>query len=316
MLRKILIDCDTGIDDALALLYALKHPQVQVLGISTGFGNTSADQAAENTLRIIRLAQPGYEVPVFVGASKPLEGDWAGPNVRVHGINGIGGVVLPRSEQKVSAEPAPDWIVRIARQMPGELTLVTLGRLTNLALALQQEPRLPELLKNVVTMGGAVVAPGNASPVAEANIMGDPEAADLVMQAGFNLLLVGLDVTHRVQLSKAHLDALSRHCPPENQAISDFLQEVMEPYFDFNRHADHFLDRCPTHDPLAMLLAVDPTPGIYRKMPVRVECGGTFCRGMIVADRRTVPMEGPYITVCVDVDAERALETLLSVFTD
>ena len=315
-MKKLLIDCDTGIDDSLAILYALKHPRVRVLGICTGFGNASAEQATDNTLRILRLAQADDRVPVAIGARAPLCGAWPGANAIVHGENGIGDVELPRSERTPIAEPAPDFIVRVARENPGELTLVTLGRLTNLALALQKEPELPRLLRSVVTMGGTVFAAGNCSPVAEANFAGDPEAADLVMQAGFDLLQVGLDVTHKVRLTAAHLASLDRHCAPENRAIVDYLLAAMKHYFRFSLLAEHNLDHCPVHDPLAMLLAVDPGAGVYRKMPARVECGGTLCRGMLVTDRRVVPMDTPHITVCLDVDATRAVETLLSVFTE
>lgn len=315
-MKKLLIDCDTGIDDSIAILYALKHPRVRVLGICTGYGNSSAEQSTENTLRIIKLAQPGYEVPVAVGAAAPLNGIWPGPNAIVHGANGIGDVELPESTQKPIGETAPEFIVRMAREHPGELTLVTLGRLTNLALALRLEPKLPQLLQNVVSMGGTVFAAGNCSPVAEANIAGDPEAADIVMSAGFELLQVGLDVTHKVQLTAAHLAALDRYCAPENRAIADYILAAMKHYFRFNRMADYDLDHCPVHDPLAMLLAVDPSSGVYRKMPARVECGGTYCRGMLVTDRRVVPFDSPYITVCLDVDVTRAVETLLAVFME
>lgn len=170
---KMLIDCDTGIDDSIAILFALKRPDVRVLGITTGCGNIDAYQAAENSIRLIHLAKPGYEVPVAVGANAPLVGPWEGPVPHIHGANGIGNAELPPADQKPAAEAGWDMIVRLARENPGELTVVTLGRMTNLALALEKEPALPRLVKNVVAMGGAVRAPGNVSPVSEANIAGD-----------------------------------------------------------------------------------------------------------------------------------------------
>lgn len=315
-MKKLLIDCDTGIDDSLAILYALKHPRVRVVGICTGYGNASAQQATENTLRMIHLAQPGYEVPVAMGAEAPLNGKWVGPNARVHGKNGIGDVELPASEQKPLDEHAADFIVRMAHEQPGELTLVTLGRLTNLALALQKEPTLPRLFKQVVCMGGTIFHAGNCSPVAEANIAEDPEAADLVMQAGFPLLQVGLDVSHQVRLTAQQLHSLDLHCAPENRAVVDYILGAMRHYYRFNRLADYSLDHCPVHDPLAMLLAVDPSSGTYQQFPARVECSGALTRGMLVVDRRVVPMDTPPITLCVGIDALRAIESILSVFTD
>ena len=227
MLKQILIDADTGIDDSIAILFALKRPDVRVMGVTTGFGNTTARQAAENSLRLIRLAGAPYEVPVAVGATEPLAGNWKGPDPHIHGPNGIGGVELPPSSQQPLEEPAWAFIARMAREHPGELTLVTLARMTNLAKALEIEPDLPRLLKRVVFMGGTFHAPGNVSPVAEANIAGDPEAADRVFQAGFDLTMVGLDVTQKVRLTTDHVAILDKYAAPENRPIVDYLKQAL-----------------------------------------------------------------------------------------
>ena len=202
----------------------------------------------------------------------------------------------------------------MAREHPGELTLVTLARMTNLAKALEREPQLPRLLKKVVFMGGTFRAPGNVSPVAEANIAGDPEAADRVFQAGFDLTMVGLDVTQKVRLTTAHVDILDKYAAPENRPIADYLKQALPFYFRFNRLQNNCLDHCPVHDPLAMLTAVDPSVVTVRTIPARVECGGTFCRGMVVADLREHPIKAPGVSICVDVDSRRALEELLTTF--
>ena len=315
-MKQILIDADTGIDDSIAILFALRRPDVRVMGITTGFGNTTAVQAAENSLRLIHLAGAAHKVPVAVGAAGPLKGSWSGPDIHIHGPNGIGGVELPPSDQRPLEEPGWKFIARMARERPGELTLVTLGRMTNLALALAEEPALPRLLKRVVSMGGTFRTPGNVTPVAEANIAGDPEAADQVFQAGFDLTLAGLDVTQKVRLTADHVDMLGRYAAPESQAIADYIQAVMPFYFRFNRRQNNCLDHCPVHDPLAVLAAVDPSVVTVRKIPARVECAGTFCRGMVVADLREHPIDAPGVSICVDVDARRAVEELLTAFMD
>lgn len=313
-MRYILIDADTGIDDSIAILFALKRKDVRVVGITTGFGNTDARQAADNTLRLIKLSGVSYEVPVAVGATGPLVGEWEGPVPHIHGHNGIGDAQIPASDQQPLEEAACDFIVRMAKAYAGELTLVTLGRMTNLALALQKEPQLPKLVKNVVFMGGTYQAPGNVTPVVEANMAGDPEAADMVFQAGFDLTMVGLDVTQKVRLTAGHIDLLEKYAAPENAPIVDYLKQAMPLYFRFNRMQNNCLDHCPVHDPSALLVAVDPSLVTVQRLPARVECGGTFCRGMVVADLREYPIDAPYLSICVDVDARKALEELLTTF--
>ena len=313
---KMLIDCDTGIDDSIAILFALKRPDVRVMGIITGFGNTTAEQAAENSIRLVHLANPGYEVPVAIGADRPLNGEWDGPVPHIHGKNGVGEAQLPAVGQKPVKEPGHEFIVRMARENPGELTLVTLGRMTNLAQALQLEPNLPKLLKNVVAMGGTVKVSGNASPVSEANIIGDPEAADMVMMAGFDLTMVGLDVTMKTRLTLRHIQALDHYCAEENRPICEYIKQALHFYYRFNRVQNNCIDDCPVHDPLAVLVAVDPSLVMMRKMRARVECGGTYCRGMIVTDVREEPFDAPFTTFCMDVEGEKAVAELITTFMD
>lgn len=315
-MKKILIDADTGVDDALGILFALKREDVQVVGITTGFGNTYAEQAAENTLRLIKMAKVPYEVPVAIGAKAPLVGEAGNPPFIIHGENGIGDVNLPETEQKPLEESAIDFIIRMANEHGRDLTIVTLGRMTNLALALEKEPNLPKMVKDVVFMGGTYQAPGNMSPHTEANIAGDPEAADLVLQGGFEITMVGLDATTKVRMRPLYFDALLQYAPKENQAIAKYLKESHQIYFDFNRISGNATDNVPLHDPLAVLLAIDPSFGTYKKRRARVECGGTFSRGMIVTDYREEPMDAKFLTICVDVDADEAIEKLFGAFME
>ncbi len=309
----LLIDADTGVDDSIAILYALLHPEVHVAGITTGCGNTSADQAAENTLRLIQLARPGYEVPVVVGANAPLSGVWEGPMPHIHGENGIGGAQLPPSPQRVLEEDCSAFLYRMAEAYSGELTVLTLGRMTNLAAALRRFPELKRHLRRVVAMGGTLSCPGNVSPRAEANLAGDPEAADEVFSSGLDLTMVGLDVTERVRLRLAHLDAAERSCPPERRPVLDYMRSALGLYLDFTRFAEGSLENCPLHDPLAAIAAVRPEFFLTRRMRARVELGGTWCRGQVVTDLRFRPFEAEYVNFCVEVDGDQAIRELFSV---
>lgn len=313
--KHVIIDADTGIDDALALLYALKSDEVVVEGVTTVFGNISVEQATENTLRVIALAEAGYEVPVVQGAGRPLTRPFDGHFAsHVHGANGIGDVELPVSAQRPLDERAEDFIIRKAEELQGELILVTIGRLTNVAKALAVDPTLPSKIKHVYVMGGAVQVPGNVTPVAEANIWGDPEAAEIVFASGLDVVMIGLDVTMRTRITREHLDYLERASKTENKAIAAFIRASMAFYFGFYRDSNYFLESAPLHDPLTMLAAVDPSLVATRVMPVTVECQSELCAGMTVADLRRNPTVGTPIRVGVDVDPDLAIGKLLSVF--
>jgi purine nucleosidase len=310
----MIIDCDTGIDDALAILYALRTPDVVVEGITTVFGNIDVKQAADNTLRLLALADPGYDIPVALGASQALVRGTAGFSTHVHGENGIGGVELPPSRQAPVQETAAEFIARMADENPGEIVLVTLGRLTNLSLALDLDPELASKLKKVVVMGGTIFKPGNVTPVAEANLWGDPEAADRVFTSGLPVLMIGLDVTLKTRITSEHIALLKRHGREENKAVIEFMEESLEYYFRFYREANYLINSAPLHDPLALMAALQPDLVTCRQMKVRVEQQGEFTSGMVVADLRPQPKAGHFIEVAVDVEAERAVGVFLSAF--
>lgn len=313
----MLIDCDTGIDDSLALLFAMRRPDVRIMGIVASFGNTTAEQAAENTLRLIKLADSGYEIPVAIGTDRALNGTQYVPITHIHGKNGIGNVELPASDQKVIDRNGVDFILDVIGRNPNEITLVTLGRLTDIALALEKDPGLPKKVKNLVVMGGTLFHAGNVGPMSEANITGDAEAADRVLSAGFNITVVGLDVTAKTHLTEHTLDCLSRYCMPKNRPAVQYLCEaIRNVYFPFNRKQNNCLDYCPVHDPLAMLAAIDPTPFTFRKLRVRVECGGAWSRGRLIADMREQPIDAPFTEVAVDIEPEAALERIIAAFYD
>lgn len=316
-MKRIIIDADTGVDDSLAILYALKSPNFHVEGITTCFGNSNAEQSADNSLRLIELSGCGYEVPVAVGANESLDGVFDTAPAYIHGDNGLGNVKLPVSGQKPIAESACDFIIRKANKLSGELVIITTGRMTNLALALQKDPELPRKVKQVVTMGGTIGHPGNITPYAEANIYGDARAADLVFKAGFHLTLVGLDVTMKTFIRQSDVDNLCAYCAGESRAIAEYIRGVLKFYFEFHRVSMGMVESSVVHDPLAVLIAEDASLGTYQMIRAGVEHEHEPFVGMITWDKGFVPvLDREEIAVCTGVDSETAVRRLFSVFQD
>ena len=310
---KVLFDVDTGIDDAFALLYAIFKPQYEIVGISSVCGNVESFLAAENTLKILDLAD-APDIPVVQGAAGPLKGKWDGRVAAIHGENGLGNIDLPPSRRKLLAEHVADFHMRLAEQYEGELTVITLGPLTNIALTLQKYPAYAKKVKRLIMMGGTLFTQGNVSPVGEANVVGDPEACDLLFLSGMDVTAVGLDVTTRTRLRREHMEWLARHCSGRAKNAVTFLQKALEHYFYGNQMQNYCIGDCPVHDPLAVMYAAVPHLFRTQTRRARVECGGDYCRGMIVTDRREHPMPGGDIRFALEADAERALRELLSAF--
>ncbi|SEG94928.1 purine nucleosidase [Saccharopolyspora kobensis] len=279
--ETLIVDCDTGIDDALALLYLLGDPGVRIGAVTTVFGNTDPGTAALNTLRVLELVGRS-DIPVAVGAEHDRRGNrHLAPDV--HGADGLGNTDLPAPRTSPIAEPAAELIVRMARENPGTVHLLAVGPLTNLAAALQLEPELPRLVKHVTIMGGAMLHPGNVTPVAEANISNDPEAARIVLRAGWPVTLVPLDAT----MTEAITEEQRRRLAEFGSPVATFTAAILDLYLDFYaRHA--FGERkAACHDPLAAAIAVgDVEPLLAPVVPVDVETGDGPARGMTVADLR------------------------------
>ncbi len=245
----VILDVDTGLDDALALLLAVRDPAVELVAVTTLAGNVNLWKATANTLAV--LDEIGArDIPVHRGASRPLvEPPFDASNI--HGVTGLGDAVLTPSERAVGADRGPAAIIRIARARPGEITLVCTGPLTNLAIALNVEPDLPKLLKRVVVMGGAFREPGNTKPWAEFNILLDPDAAKQVFEAEWtDLTAIGLDVTHQTTISRAQWDQLRA----DPSADASLAADVMQYAFLTRERSEFFL-----HDPLALGVAIDET---------------------------------------------------------
>ena len=313
-MMKMFIDCDTGVDDSIARLFALNRPDVEIVGISTGSGNVTAAQGADNTLRVLKLAGKEGQIPVCVGSEKPLNGKPEEFPEFIHGKNGLGNVVLPLSDQKPVDMDVCDFIYEAACKYERELVLITLGRLTNIAMTIKKYPDFPSKIKKVVGMGGTLYSQGNVSPVCEANIAGDPEAADIAVQAEWDMTLVGLDVTLKTLLTMEDVKKTARFCRPECREQLKFIEDELVYYMNGARIQNQNLENSPLHDPLAMVVAVDPSVVLTRKMVTRIECGGDYCRGKVVVDLREKPFEGRFVEHCLQVDSRKALNELFAAF--
>lgn len=313
---RLVVDTDPGIDDALALLYLAAQPDVEVVAVGSIHGNAPADQTAANARRVLELAGLS-DVPVAIGARRPLAQPLQTAEF-VHGPDGLGGHGGVLTEVDSGASAA-EQLVRLARAHPGELTLLALGPLTNVALALLLEPCLPSLLHRVVVLGGAVEVPGNLTPYADANFYHDPEAADLVLGAGFELTLVGLDVTEAARADEAWLNALSQSTTP----FATFSSAVLDHYAAF--YTNMFGVRVATlHDPLAAAITLDPALATYEDLVVGVELTGTHTRGQTLADLRRLSrdvhiggkIDRKPVSVAQTVDAATFLDRLFTALTD
>lgn len=281
----VIYDTDPGVDDAMALYYALAHPSIKLLGITTCYGNVTIEQASHNALYLTQLA--GRNIPVAQGASAPLVKHAEAPPDFIHGADGLGNLPSRAAPARtLDGRSAAQFIVDMARQHPGLITLVPVGPLTNIALALQLEPQLPQLIKRVVLMGGSIAEHGNVSPVAEANIWNDPHAADAVMTAGFDLTMVGLDVTYQVLLPVSMFEAIARH---HQHAATDTLLHAVKFYAAF--YASRFahmkgFDGCYGHDVLAFICLTHPELFGFESGPTRVALSGV-AEGQTIMQRQS-----------------------------
>ena len=275
-----LLDLDTGIDDALALVLALRSPELHLIGLTCVAGNVTLPQVVRNTLGVLQAAG-APDIPVAAGAERPLRRRLTTATF-FHGADGIGGVPLPPTTRVPIGQSAPDFICEAARAHDGDLTLVAVGPLTNLALALERDPTLPKRVKRLVVMGGAALVPGNVTPAAEANFHNDPEAASAVLRAGFDLTMIGLDVTLKA-LFEAQRYRLLRDPVAAGQ---DSVARLAVAVLDFYLKADMAtgLEGSPMHDPLAVAVAAVPDLVTCRDLHVEIETDGTHTAGASVTN--------------------------------
>ena len=275
--RRIILDIDPGIDDAMAVLLATQSPELQIEAITVVSGNVIVDKGAVNALKLVELADRP-DIIVAKGAKYPLQRKLITAE-SIHGRNGLGDIELPTPKKKLDPRHAVDVIIDIVNANPGEITLVPVGPLTNIGLALRHDPTLREKVPEIILMGGSIVG-GNASPAAEANIYNDPEAAKIVFNSGIPITMVGLGATSQAQLHRRHLPTLANSGSP----IGKFIADIADFYIGFSERIG--FEGADLHDPLAVGMAFDQSFATEMKsMLIDVEIRGELTYGETVANR-------------------------------
>ncbi|KAL6574977.1 Uridine nucleosidase 1 [Orobanche minor] len=302
--EKIVIDTDPGIDDSMAILMAFQSPDLDILGLTTIFGNVTTEDATRNALILCELAgRP--DVPVSEGNPEPLKRGRPRIADFVHGSNGLGNIPIPPPKSKKSEKPASQFLVEKVSEYPGEVSVLALGPLTNLALAIKRDSSFASKVKRIVVLGGAFFALGNVNPAAEANIYGDPEAADIVFTSGANIDVVGINITTQVKLTDMHLDELRK----SKGRHAQFVCDICKFYRDWHVKSDGVCDTLKNHiclgvpfvilnrwlihkgifgiflhDPVSFVALVRPDLFTFKKGAVRVETQG-ICVGHTLMDQ-------------------------------
>lgn len=312
--RKVVIDTDPGIDDALAIFLALASPEIEVLGLTSVFGNAAVEVTTRNALMLLEIAgRP--DIPVAAGADRPLAGRYAGAVPHIHGADGQGdaGAIVEPARTPL-AVPAAEFLCRTIAEHAGEVTLLAIGPLTNLAQALTLRPSIAKEAARVVIMGGSALVPGNVNAAAEANIFNDAEAADMVFAAEWPVAMVGLDVTHRALLTD---EAIAR-IAASPKATSRHIAAALPLYRTFYEDA-HRLNGVYLHDPSAVAYILDATLFETRPWPIRIETEGA-ARGRsepwIAHNGDGAEPPGKWrgrkpVDVCIGVDSARLIELIL-----
>ncbi len=311
MPRRIVIDTDPGIDDAMAIFYALRSPELDVLGLTTVYGNAWTPIATANALRLLEIAgRP--DIPVAQGAEQPLFGAFDSPADFVHGADGQGDTHLPPPSGRALDVHAAQFLIDTVMSDPGNVTIVALGPLTNLALALKLRNDLDRSIREIVLMGGNAFVPGNASPAAEANTYNDPEASDMVFGAACPVTMVGLDVTMNVRMLPADLARFAEADDPMCQHIARML-----PCYRRFYSSRSGIDYIPIHDSTTISWLRLPQHFTARSLPIRVDTVG-IGRGKTWPSLGEVDAEGPWlgrppVNVLVDVNGPELVRAQLDV---
>jgi len=317
--RRVIIDTDPGIDDALALVLAFSSPELSVEAITTVAGNVEVSQAARNACAILDVIDPDPRPPVAVGAASPLKHPLR-TALEYHGEDGLGGLDrfktgegrprYPEPELRLATQGAPALIAELIGSAPGELTLICIGPLTNLAIAILSDPIRVRKVKEIVIMGGAIEVPGNVTAGAEFNLYVDPHAAEVVLTSGLPITLVPLDVTERVVLTAGQVKAVVR---PTGNRVTQFVCDSTERLFQYMQERTGCAE-IPLHDPLAVGVVLDPSLVVRRPLHVEVETAEGPAQGMIAADMAQIKnawKKPPNLQVCTGVEAARFVRLFL-----
>lgn len=310
--KKIIIDTDPGVDDAMAIFVALQSPDVEVIGLTTIYGNVYTTLATRNALHLLEVAGR-TDIPVAEGSHVTITN---GTKLRiadfVHGTDGLGNQNFPPPEGKAIEQNAIEFLVQQANLYPGEVTIVALGPLTNIALAIQRDPAFVKNIGQIAVLGGAFAVNGNVNPASEANIFGDPDAADIVFTSGADILAVGINVTHQVVLTDADRNRLAE----SNGKFAKYISKIMDVYFDYH-HDAYNIKGVYLHDPTTLLVAIDPSLITYTEGAVRVQTTG-ITRGLTLFYNKqkrfaevTEWSDKPSVKVAVTVDAPAVVKLVM-----
>jgi purine nucleosidase len=311
--KKMILDLDTGVDDALAIAYALAAPDVDLIGIASSYGNCLVEQSAENSLKLLELLG-ATDVPVFIGHSHSSTTDHFDVmqvSKDIHGNNGIGEVELPKAKRPVESQNAVDFIIEAAHKYAENLIIVPTGPMTNLDDALTKDPEIADLIGNVTFMGGALTVEGNVTPYTEANINQDPQAADRVMRSNLKITMVGLDVTLRTLLTKAETSVWRNLATDAGKNYADITDFYIDAYYNLD------IDKtgCALHDPLAVGVALDPSFVQTIDMNMKVTSDENDY-GRTIGDNARLNDPTTNVKVAVNVDKDRYLMVFMNYLTN
>lgn len=319
-MHKLIIDTDPGIDDAQAIAFAVAHPEIELLGLTTVFGNADIDTTTRNAINVLEHFGQS-SVPVAKGAAAPLDiPRYPAPDF-VHGEDGMGNMNLPAPSAKPVTLSAAEFLVQSANQHTGELVVVAIGPLTNLAQALALDPELPQKLKRLIVMGGTVAAPGNVSPVAEANFINDPHAADLVCAHDWPLTVVSLDVTMQTALTDSLFTKLKQHAGEIGKFLWDSGRFYVDFYSNLAAPISDEQSACAMHDASAVVAMVRPDLFTLVNGVARVVDTG-IAQGQFILDQGCEPYllkhweDRPKVSVTMQVNAPEVLATFVDTLID
>ncbi len=302
-MRRIIIDTDPGVDDALAFLLALASPEIQLEALTTTQGNVTLEAATRNALAVLAMARASH-IPVAAGSILPLVQPLRA-SAYVHGESGIGNSRLPEPDNKPIGQHAVDYLIERVLAEPGELSIFPIGPLTNIAMAVRKAPEFAKAVKELVIMGGAIQENGNVTPLAEFNIWVDPHAAHIVFHSGIPITLIPLDVTHKCLLTQAHVDRLMKI----NSPISRFVRDAVEVYFKFSY--ERGFAGCALHDPLTLATIITPDLLALKDYYVDVDHSGGVAMGKTFADAFSVTKKPANMKVAMQVRGEEFIELFI-----